>query len=254
MDKPTIKISIDAYKKILAYTKLSEKEVLGLLEIEEVNNRGKQFLLVKNVYLPEQEVSYSSCEPTKGAMSKLMMELEDKGVDVTKIRGWWHKHPINSWSTIDDNTFKEWQKKRMYVVGLFTNQSQLKARVDFNIWGIKSSIDDINVEIDIPLDDELITECKLELDRKIKERPVVINYQKQRQQYYFPTQSHFLSEKTIEWVRIPKNWNSRQHNNTCWLDVSIKCNKTTCKNCPLYEELKDVQIYKKNGEYIYWLR
>jgi len=279
MKKPTIRISLEAYKKIMIYTELAEKEVLGFLEIEEIEiGKEERYLLIKDVHLPEQTVTAGSCTPIEGAESKLLLELEKKGIDSSKIRGWWHKHPISTWSSIDNNTFEEWQKTRNYVVGLFTedDNKKLVARVDLNIWGIKTSIDNINVEIDIPIEEELRRECKRELQRKIKEA-IVQPTQYRGYQTRYPMYDSFWGrdvgllyrntrkEKNIvrtakdddapSWVKVPDNWNAREHNNTCWLGNNIVCSMSTCDTCPLYREMKkEVEIYKKNGNHIYWRR
>jgi len=240
-----------------------EKEVLGLLEIDEVSNGNTRYLLIKDVHLPEQEVTWGTCEPTEGAISKLMIELEEKGIPPEKIKGWWHKHPISNWSGMDDSTFENWHSNRTYVVGLFTDSSnnKLHARVDLNIWGIKTSLDDINVELVIPLEQELLEKCEEELNRKIKETTTtyVRSYPYYQPQTRVVTQqpvrrSNFLQNTSSKWVEVPKEWNALEHNCTCWLDKDINCRTTSCNGCPLYVEMVNAEIYKKKNGKVFWIR
>jgi hypothetical protein len=103
-------------------------EISGLGTVEAIGGR----LTITGVYLLEQQVT--SCETVLPAIvvAKFLGELARRGVDVSKVRLWWHSHAdITSYfSSTDTNTIESFGSVPWWVSLVGNHAGDYQARID----------------------------------------------------------------------------------------------------------------------------
>src|SRR5688572_27623530 len=85
---PRVTVPEKTWKKLLAYIEACPMEVGGLGTVERVG----QLLVVKDVFLLEQEVSAVSTVLDQRAVVKFLTDWTRAGHDPSLLRFWWHSH------------------------------------------------------------------------------------------------------------------------------------------------------------------
>ena len=120
-------ISLDAYQKIMGYTRIADGEITGFADVS-LDETNKRFL-VGEVYLLEQEAGAAHVTMDEEVVSNFNLQMIKKGI--TQLpRLWWHSH-VNMgtfFSGTDVETYKETLKNDAWCIALVVNkQRQMKA-------------------------------------------------------------------------------------------------------------------------------
>jgi len=102
-----IMIKEKADLKMKYYGEYAKEEVGGLIDFEIDGDK----VIVNDVIILKQEASMGDFYLDNDAVAKYMEKLFVKDPKkMGRIRGWWHKHPITTWSGHDDSTFEDLKK------------------------------------------------------------------------------------------------------------------------------------------------
>jgi len=176
----TMKIKTDSLKVIICakarerishYVALAKGEVSGLGLVDEIRDeKGKLIgFFVSDVYLVKQVSSAVTTELDEKAVSDLLVELDEKNVDIGKVKLWWHSHcdMKTFWSSTDTDCV-EGLSNGSYFISLVTNKNNdVLCRVDLYS-PFRIALDEVTVETAMP-DFGLLEECKVEFAAKVKE-------------------------------------------------------------------------------------
>jgi len=170
----SIKVILDAREareKILHYVSLAKGEVSGLGLVDEIrDDKGKLTgFFVSDVFLVKQVSSAVTTELDEKAVSDLLVELDGKGVDIGKVKLWWHSHGDMKtfWSSTDTDCV-EGLSNGSYFISIVTNKKgDVLCRVDLYS-PFRIALDEVTVETAIP-NFGLLEECKVEFAAKVKE-------------------------------------------------------------------------------------
>ena len=166
-----IKIIIDplAKRKMDLYVKLSEDEV-GWLGVAEKQADGN--ILIKDVFLPTQEVHATTCELTPDGINKLASELLGlpNGVELcNSLKVWGHSHVEMSTSPSgqDDTQLEEFAENNSWFLRLIANK---KGDMRMTLLDLERGlvIDEIPWEVDLgyDLEEEISKELKDKVTKK----------------------------------------------------------------------------------------
>lgn len=120
-------ITPEAMQRMQLYIDAADGEISGLGTV--YVNKG--VMLVDNVYLLEQESSYSQTELKPEAVGKFLSEWMGDGGDPEELKLWWHSHGRMSvfWSSQDESTAKSFANGWMLsIVG--NKDRAFKVRLD----------------------------------------------------------------------------------------------------------------------------
>lgn len=174
INKPTITVSQKAYGKMWLFTTLADKEVGWLGTVKYI--KDKNIYHVVDVYLPEQDAHFTTCEITEEGQSKLIQELlqEENGIELANnIKLWGHSHVKMdvSPSSQDNNQFLEWAKEgeHDWYLRVITNK---KGDMEFSLLDRKAGvvIRDLNWFIAIPITEEEKQDVEEQIKNKVKEK------------------------------------------------------------------------------------
>lgn len=167
-----VQIENEVFMKIQELNEIAEEEVGGLLVVEE-----GEYPIITDILIPEQEVNsvHWDTKDTHGH-AKLLGELAEKNPDIIpKLRGWWHKHPTSDWSADDLDTAKTMAKNSGFAISIFTNENNIKTRVDLSK---PFEMEEDDVELQIIGDEKIKKWAKKEM-KKVKPKkakPINTNF------------------------------------------------------------------------------
>ena len=162
MTEITVKIDLEAYKKMMGYADLIDAEYIGFLVIEQEDND----IIVKDVILPYQKVTSGDCEFDDTMFSVI---TENKNINPEKIKGWIHSHNNMEvfWSSTDEDTIKKLGRRMPFVVSIVVNKEhKMKTRVDI-FRPFRVTLDDVTTKIDF-YNKEFLEELKKEVDERVE--------------------------------------------------------------------------------------
>jgi hypothetical protein len=125
---PRVYITMLAKQKMDYCIQLCDYEISGLGEVVRLGND----FLINNIHLFRQEVTSGSTDLSQNAVAKVVVEMMRVGLDVSKLKFWWHSHAGIEpyWSTADmkviDTMGVDWA---ISYVG--NHLGQYKLRIDF---------------------------------------------------------------------------------------------------------------------------
>jgi proteasome lid subunit RPN8/RPN11 len=162
-------LELSVREMIDRWVAMASGEISGLGLVEPVPGG----FVVREVFLPEQTCGSVNTVIEEEAVAKLLIELDRKGYDTSKLRFWFHSH-VNMqtfWSDKDQSTI-ELLANDDYFVSLVTNkQEEYLARVDI-YKPAAIHIDDVPVRLQIP-DLKLGAICEEAFKQKVKENGVI---------------------------------------------------------------------------------
>ena len=157
-------IDPECRKKIQYWADAADGEVSGLGLVE--NEDGK--MVVRDVYILEQECSGSDTEIDPEAIAKLMTELLQNGKDPGKLKFWWHSH-VNMgcfWSGTDDECAETLSSEFAFST-VVNKKGESKTRLDlYNPFRI--TVDNIRLLEIVPEDENLKKQCEQDVKDKVK--------------------------------------------------------------------------------------
>ena len=157
-------INLPVLERIKHYIDLARGEVSCLGTVE----RDGDNLVVTDLFLPKQVCSGASTEMDPADVAKLLVDLEQQGIDPKTLRLWLHSHAdMNTfWSQTDADTIKELINDG-FLLSIVTNKKgAMLARVDV-FEPIAFTIDKLPVEPLLP-DFGLRDQCKAEIEAKVQ--------------------------------------------------------------------------------------
>jgi hypothetical protein len=161
--RPKIVFDHMAYRKFRAFIDNCQDEISGLGFVESVDG----VFHVKDVVLLKQQVSAATTDLDSGAISAYMLECINSGIDVSKLKLWWHSHAAMNvfWSGTDDDTIAGLSNSWMLsIVG--NHKGDVLARVDV-YEPLRITVDVQGVEYS-PCEDQKFTEAiKSEISSKV---------------------------------------------------------------------------------------
>jgi hypothetical protein len=104
-------------------------EISGLGTVESRDGE----LEVTGIYLLEQVVTSGDTVLSQEAVAEFLAEAPRRGIDLSKIRLWWHSHAALSsyWSSTDEATIDSFDSAPWFVSIVGNHAGDYKARVDF---------------------------------------------------------------------------------------------------------------------------
>lgn len=159
-------IDPECRKKIQYWADAATGEVSGLGLID--NEDGK--MVVREVYILEQECTGSDTELDPEAISKLMMEILQADKDPAKLKFWWHSH-VNMgcfWSGTDDECAETLSSEFAFST-VVNKKGESKTRLDL-YEPFRITVDNIRL-LEITSEDEnLKKQCEQDVKDKVKEK------------------------------------------------------------------------------------
>ena len=160
----TVKINLPALERILHYVDLAPGEVSCLGTVE----RDGEALVVTDLFLPKQSCSGASTEMDPADVAKLLVDLEQQGIDPKTLRLWLHSHADMNcfWSGTDTETIAGLCNDG-FLLSIVTNKAgRMLARVDV-FEPIPFTIDKVPIEPLLP-DFGLREQCQAEIEAKVQ--------------------------------------------------------------------------------------
>jgi len=165
-------VTPEVFAKVKKFRKLASPDEICMFGVVEIIDKEP---VITDVFLPEQEGSYTSNDVTPQAYAKLIDELYSKhGISPNSIRAHIHTHPngLVGPSEVDDGTAERlFCKYPYYITGVYDGEEfvfhvnigePFKLRVEAD-WGFY-----------VPLDTkELEKEFKKKFKRKVRTHPVM---------------------------------------------------------------------------------
>lgn len=125
-------IPVNIYQKLRGYSQATNFEISGL---GKVSLDGKD-IIVEDIRIFEQEVTYASTKMDKRALAKFYDELMQKDEDISAWKLWWHSHAKMEtfWSATDAATIEDFDTESdtdNWVLAIETNrEDELLVRID----------------------------------------------------------------------------------------------------------------------------
>jgi len=183
-------------KKIQYWADAAVGEVSGLGIVSQEEDR----MVVRDVYILEQECSAADTELDPEAISKLMADLIRNDKDPAKLKFWWHSH-VNMgvfWSGTDDSCAET--LSREYAFSTVVNKKgESKTRLDlYNPFRI--TVDNIKL-IELSAEDEGLKEqCANDVKEKVRRATYSSNINKhQRYNAYGYNNSYYDDDYYNHW-------------------------------------------------------
>jgi len=170
-----IRVQVDAtaMAKFWNWVDIAKGEVsaLGLVEeILDANSGAVSGLLVTDLFLVKQRCSADETTMDAAAISQLMLDLENQGVDSRKLRCWVHSHGSMSvfWSGTDDDCIAGLANGD-YLLSLVVNKKRdSMMRLD-QYHPTHLFLTDVVWDVRYPLIDGLAEQCLTEFKAKVLE-------------------------------------------------------------------------------------
>lgn len=159
-------IEPECRKKIQYWADAASGEVSGLGIVENIKGQ----MIVKEVFILEQECSGTDTELNPESISKLMTELMQTDKDPSKLKFWWHSH-VNMgvfWSGTDDECAETLSKEFAFST-VVNKKGESKTRLDL-YEPFRITVDNIRL-IEVTAEDEdLKKQCEQDVKDKVKEK------------------------------------------------------------------------------------
>jgi len=179
------------FKNILDYLLQKELEWSCLAEVDEINQNGVMYFVVKDIYFPKQENSSGATEVTGDEWNELAEELHAKKIDLSKCHFSIHSHNSMGafWSAQDIKQWSDWQTPATTHRVSMVMSSKGDWKACFHLYK------PVRVDFDIPIivqdnvtDQEILDKYKTELEAKER-------FPKQtKSSYYYPNDSRYSSD------------------------------------------------------------
>ena len=153
-------------KKIQYWANAADGEVSGLGLVEKEDGR----MVVKEVYILEQECSGSDTDIDTEAIAKLMTELLQDGKDPAKLKFWWHSHVNMScfWSSTDDECAETLSNEFAFST-VVNKKGESKTRLDLYD-PFRITIDNVSLVEMSSEDEDLKKQCEQDVKDKVKSK------------------------------------------------------------------------------------
>ncbi|HEY3294035.1 MAG TPA: hypothetical protein VGL38_01200 [bacterium] len=174
-----VQIGALAYQRFLSWVDIAKGEVscLGLVdEIHDADSGAVTALLVTDFFLVKQRCSADETTMDAAAVSQLMVDLEQQGIDSRKLRCWAHSHGSMSvfWSGTDDDCING-LANASYLLSLVVNKKRdSMCRLDV-FHPAHLFLTDLVWEIAYPLIDGMAEQCLTEFKAKVLEDGHIFN-------------------------------------------------------------------------------
>ena len=124
----TLAFPADLRRRLDLYISQCDYEISGLGTVESRNG----ILVVSGLYLLDQQVTEGSTNLSSLAVAKFLAEAPQLGVDVNKVRLWWHSHAKfdTYWSTADEEAIDSFKSAPWFVSVVGNHAGQYLTRVD----------------------------------------------------------------------------------------------------------------------------
>lgn len=124
-----VAIPADLRRRMDLYISECKYEISGLGTVE-LNDFGE--LEVADIYLLDQEVSSGDTTLNVDSVAQFMVEAPDKGIDLSKVRLWWHSHAAIAtyWSSTDEATISSFNQAPWFVSIVGNHAGDYLARLD----------------------------------------------------------------------------------------------------------------------------
>ena len=158
-----LKIHPQCLERIKHWTALAKGEVSALGIVE----KDGDTLMVPEVFLPKQICSPANTEMDPEDVARIMLDLEQRGIDATTLRLWLHSHADMKcfWSDTDDATIEALCNDGFVVSVVVNKAGDVKARVDM-FEPFRHTFHEVRVEPLLP-EYNLYEECKAEIEAKV---------------------------------------------------------------------------------------
>lgn len=165
-DFPRIYITTDALARLNAYYRhQTTGEISGLGHTAIYNGD----VLIDKVILLPQESDQSETELEPEALGRWITDLIRAGEEPVDWRLWWHKHPINGWSSVDDDNIDKSLNNGEWMVSIVHTPNGLLARLDLYA-PFRVTMDQLSI-VELRTQPEgLDEEVKAEIAAKVKHR------------------------------------------------------------------------------------
>ena len=170
----TYRLIIDAelYQYMMTLAELSApNEILGIGMISKKEHDYYMDFVVEEVFVPRQEVSHGYCTFAEGAQNEIIDEVLARGDSVEELCFRWHSHGYASvfFSPTDEKDIDNCDSP--YVVNLVVNAyKDVIARLDV-LEPVRVRNIPLEIVIDVPIDDTVVTECADEIAANCKILP-----------------------------------------------------------------------------------
>lgn len=166
---PVVYITPDALYKLNAYYRIIDKvrvnsEISGLGVAQSWEND----ILISEVILLKQESTPGDTELDDRELSRWLTELIELEQDPSLYRLWWHKHPIDGWSSTDNNNIEKMNNNN-WLVSIVHTPRGLRARLDLYS-PFRAVMDDLRIVELVETDHSLDDAIKKEIEEKVSEK------------------------------------------------------------------------------------
>lgn len=164
---PRITFPEKTWKKLLAYVEACPMEVGGLGTVERVG----QLLVVKDVFLLEQEVSPVSTVLDQRAVVKFLTDWTVAGNDPSLLRFWWHSHADMNvfWSETDMATIRQFTQGNWLLSLVGNRKRETRVRLTSSE-PFPFAIDCLPVEVIPDVDDAIAKAAREEIAAKVRRK------------------------------------------------------------------------------------
>jgi hypothetical protein len=170
-----INVEVDAVcmSKLWLWTDMARGEVSALGMVEEIRDSQTGViasLRVTDVYLIKQVSTDAETELDPKAVAELMLELEQAGQDVSKLRFWWHSHGSLSvfWSDQDESCVADLANGEYLLALVVNKRRESLCRLD-QFHPTHMYLSDVVWEVYYPLPEGLSDACSAEFRNKVTE-------------------------------------------------------------------------------------
>ncbi len=163
--KPDVYLESGAYERLnLYYKHCTTGEISGLGSVY-IDTDGD--LVVNDVFLLPQEADPGETEIDAATMGDWLTAMIQDGKDPEQVKLWWHKHPIESWSGVDQTNIDVALKNDSWMLSIVKTPTKLLARLDI-YKPFRITMDELTVREFKYTNDELDALIKAEVAAKVK--------------------------------------------------------------------------------------
>lgn len=168
---PGIYIMPEAMAKLETYIQLTTNEISGLGLVEPWAGD----LLIRDVFILEQECSASETELDEKALTDFLVECVKQDLDPTTVRLWWHSHANMGtfWSSQDTSTIAKLRNDGWLLSIVGNRARDYRCRLD--LWSpLAMTLDQLPLQIAHVDHPELKEQLQAEIEQKV--RPLRYTY------------------------------------------------------------------------------
>ncbi len=163
--KPDVYLESGAYERLnLYYKHCTTGEISGLGSVY-IDTEGD--LVVNDVFLLPQEADPGETEIDAATMGDWLTAMIQDGKDPEGVKLWWHKHPIESWSGVDQTNIDVALKNDSWMLSIVKTPTKFLARLDI-YQPFRITMDELRVLEMKYANDELDALIKAEVAAKVK--------------------------------------------------------------------------------------